>query len=458
MNSAKARQNIDFGSGPVWKCIFAQAFPLIIAQFVQLLYNVVDRIYIGHMDGGNSIALTGVGLCFPVITLIVAFTALCGNGGVPLFSIARGEGDNERAAKILGNSYCLLLSIALALTTLCYIFRRPILFTFGASEASIVYALEYLDIYLAGTIFAMTSTGLNGYINAQGFPRIGMLSVVIGAVANIILDPVFIFVFDMGVRGAALATIISQALSALWVLSFLTGKRANIRLTAKNIRFHKGITGRILKLGTANFIAQGTNFVVQAACNATLQKYGGDIFIGIMTVTNSVREVFSLPVSGISSGAQPVIGFNYGAKKYSRVTSGINFTTLFAAVYTMLAWILMLLFPRFWFGIFSSDAQLIESGISALRIYFFGFVFMALQFSGQCTFQALGDAKHAIFFSILRKIVIVVPLTLLLPALGFGVKGVFMAEPVSNIIGGLACFITMRCTVYRRLKKESVNV
>jgi len=458
MNTRKAKQNIDFGNGPVWKRIFAQAFPLIIAQLVQLLYNVVDRIYIGHMDGGNSLALTGVGLNFPIITLIVAFTALFGNGGVPLFSIARGEGDNEKAGKILGNSYCLLLCGAAALTVLCYIFRRPILFAFGASEASIVYALQYLDIYLAGTLFAMSSTGLNGYINAQGFPHIGMLSVTIGAVTNIILDPIFIFVFDMGVRGAALATVISQALSAFWVLSFLTGKRAQIRLQPKNIRFHKGVTGRILKLGTANFIAQGTNFAVQAACNATLQKYGGDLFIGVMTVTNSVREVFSLPVSGISSGAQPVIGFNYGAKKYSRVTAGINFTTVVAASYTALAWLLMLLFPRFWFGIFSSDTQLIEAGITALRIYFFGFVFMALQFSGQCTFQALGDARHAIFFSMLRKIVIVVPLTLLLPALGLGVWGVFMAEPVSNIVGGLACFITMRMTVYKRLKNESAIV
>lgn len=455
MSSTKVKQNIDFGSGPVWRRILAQAIPLIIAQLVQLLYNVVDRIYIGHMDGGNSMALTGVGLNFPIITLIVAFTALFGIGGVPLFSISRGEGDTEKAAKILGNSYCLLLSGAVVLTTLCYIFRRPILFAFGASEASIVYALEYLNIYLAGTVFAMTATGLNGYINSQGFPRIGMLSVVIGAVANIILDPVFIFVFEMGVAGAALATIISQALSAFWVLSFLTGKRAPIRLQAKNIRLHEGITSRILKLGTANFIAQGTNFVVQAACNATLQRYGGDLYIGIMTVTNSVREIFSLPVSGISSGAQPVIGFNYGAKKYSRVVSGINITTAFGTVYTALAWLLMLIFPRFWFGIFSSDAQLVETGVSALRIYFFGFVFMALQFSGQCTFQALGDARHAVFFSLLRKIVIVVPLTLILPALGFGVKGVFMAEPVSNIIGGLACFITMRTTVYRKLKNGS---
>lgn len=457
MKSAFAKPNTDFSTGPVWQRVLSQSVPLIIAQLVHLLYNVVDRIYLGHMEGGNSLALTGVGLCFPIITLIMAFTALCGVGGVPLFSISRGKGDRERAGQILGNSCALLLVSAAVLGLICGIFRAPILRAFGASETSLVYALEYLDVYLAGTFFSMLSIGLNGYINAQGFPRIGMLSVIIGAVTNIILDPIFIFLFDMGIRGAALATVISQGVSALWVLRFLRGSKAPIPLKGENIRFHPGITGEILRLGASNFIMQGTNCAVQVACNVTLQGYGGDLYVGIMTVTNSIREILILPVSGIGSGAQPVIGYNYGAEKYRRVLQGINFNAIVGAVYNFIAWMLIISFPRFWFGIFSSDPQLLEAGVEVLKIYFFGFVLMSLQFAGQAAFQALGDARHAIFFSLLRKAFIVVPLTLLLPRLGFGVYGVFMAEPISNFIGGISCFLTMRLTVYRRIKELSLR-
>jgi len=447
------KEKNDFSRGPVWKRIVAQAVPLTIAQLVQLLYNVVDRIYLGHMGDGNSMALTGVGLTFPIVTLIMAFTALFGMGGVPLFSMERGAKETERAGKILGNSFALLLMCSVILTATCYIFRRPILFAFGASEASYVYANEYLKIYLIGTVFSMISIGMNGYINAQGFPRIGMLSTVIGATVNIVLDPIFIFTLDMGVAGAALATIISQAISAVWVLNFLFGKKAIIPLRVANIRIHKEITKDIFRLGMANFIMQGTNCVVQVACNSTLQSYGGDVYVGIMTVANSVREIFSLPVSGIVNGAQPVISFNYGAKEYTRVKAGIRFNTFIGTAYTFVAWVLVVLFPRFWFSIFSDDLHMIDTGIEMLKIYFFGFVFMAFQFAGQSTFQALGDAKHSIFFSLLRKAIIVVPLTLILPMVGFGVKGVFMAEPISNVLGGLACYLTMRMTVYRRLSE-----
>jgi len=448
------RQKIDFSKGPVWKCIIAQAVPLTIAQLVQLLYNVVDRIYIGHLGDGDSTPLTGVGLTFPIVTLIMAFTALFGMGGVPLFSMARGEGDTEKAGKILGNSFALLLVSSVVLTVIGYLFCRPILFAFGASEESFVYANEYLRIYLIGTVFSMVATGMNGYINAQGFPRIGMLSVILGAMTNIVLDPVFIFVFDMGVAGAALATVISQAVSAIWILVFLFGNKAIVPLKASNISIHAGVTKDIFKLGMANFIMQGTNCLVQVACNSTLQMYGGDVYVGIMTVANSVREICMLPISGIVNGAQPVISFNYGAKLYERVKSGIRFNTLIGSVYTMFAWLLIVLFPRFWFGVFSDDVLMMETGIGALKIYFFGFVFMAFQFAGQSTFQALGDAKHAIFFSLLRKAIIVVPLTLLLPMAGFGVNGVFLAEPISNVIGGIACYLTMRMTIYRRIEKE----
>ena len=444
---------VDFLSGPVWKCIVAQAIPLTVAQLVHLLYNVVDRIYLGHMGDGNSLALTGVGLTFPVITLIMAVTALFGVGGVPLFSIERGAGNDEKAGKILGNAFALLLVSSFILTAAGYLFMKPILFAFGTSEESFVYAKAYLDIYLIGTSFSMLTTGLNGYINAQGFPKIGMYSVVIGAVINIILDPIFIFWMDMGVSGAATATVISQVISAVWVLRFLTGQKIPVPLRRSNIVIKKDITKAICKLGTANFIMQGTNCLVQVACNTTLQTFGGDLYVGIMTVTNSVREIFSLPVSGITGGAQPVISYNYGAKEYERVRAGIRFNTFIGTAYTAIAWIVILLLPGFWIRMFSDDLSLMEPGIEALSIYFFGFVFMSFQLAGQTAFQALGDAKHAIFFSLLRKAIIVAPLTVLLPRLGFGVLGVFMAEPVSNVIGGLACYITMRLTVYKRIEE-----
>ncbi len=451
-------KNNDFSKGSVWKCIITQAVPLTIAQLVHILYNLVDRIYIGHIGDGDSIALTGIGLSFPVITLIMAFTALFGMGGLPLFSMAHGEGDKQKAQRILGNSAFLLISSSVLLTVLGYIFARPLLFAFGASGESYVYAKAYLDIYLIGTLFSMISTGLNGYINSQGFPKVGMLTVVIGAVVNILLDPLFIFVLDMGVGGAALATVISQVVSALWIIVFLTGKKAVVPLKISDIRADFGITKNILRIGTANFIMQGTNFLVQASCNSTLQLFGGDIYVGIMTVISSIREIFTLPLTGIVNGAQPVISFNYGAKKYDRVSSAIKFNTAAGIVYTLVAWILIIVVPSFWFGIFSDNVLMTSEGTTMLRIYFFGFIFMAMQFAGQSVFQALGDAKHAITFSLLRKVIIVVPLTLLLPRVGFGVAGVFLAEPISNIIGGLCCYITMRMTVGRRLRQKITEI
>ncbi len=453
MNGSRTQAKTDFSQGPVWQRVLDQAGPLILAQLVHLLYNVVDRIYIGHMGDGSGLALTGVGLTFPIVTLIMAFAALFGTGGVPLFSMARGAKDEQRAGRILGNSFTLQLISSGILMGVGYLFMRPILFAFGASEDSFAFAQAYLNIYLVGTAFSMIATGLNGYINAQGFPRIGMLSIVIGAAVNIILDPVFIFILHMGVRGAAWATVISQFLSALWVLRFLTGKQTIIPLKRENMALQGCVVKDIVKLGTASFIAQGTTCLVQIVCNATLQQYGGDLYVGVMTVVNSVREVFLLPVHGITNGSQPVISFNYGAKRYERVLSGIRFSTLICGAYTLFAWVLVLLLPRLWFGIFSDDAAMTEAGVTALRIYFFGFICMALQFAGQSSFTALGDARHAIFFSLLRKVIIVVPLTLLLPRLGYGVNGVFLAEPVSNIAGGMACYLTMRLTQYRRIRR-----
>ena len=448
------RSTGDFSQGPVWKNILSQAIPLTIAQLVHLLYNVVDRIYIGHMTGDGAMALTGIGLTFPIVTLIMAFAALFGIGGVPLFSIERGARHPEKAARIMGNSLTLILISGAVLTVLGYVFLRPLLYAFGASDDSYVYARAYLLIYLIGTAPSMIATGMNGYINAQGFPRVGMISIILGAVINIVLDPIFIFALHMGVSGAAVASVISQLVSCVWILGFLTGSRALIRLRTSSLRLDRSIVSRIAKLGTASFIMQGTNCVVQIACNAMLAQYGGDLYVGIMTVVNSVREIFMLPISGITGGSQPVLSFNYGASKYSRVLEGIRFNTLIGAGYTMVAWILVYVFPAFWFRLFSEDAALAEQGVEMLRIYFFGFIFMSFQFAGQTTFQALGDAKHAITFSLLRKIIIVLPLTLILPVIGMGARGVFTAEPISNVVGGLACYITMRLTVYRKLKEQ----
>lgn len=441
----------DFSKGPVWKSIVAQAIPLTLAQLVHLLYNIVDRIYIGHLPEAGSMALTGIGLTFPVVTLIGAFTNLFGMGGAPLFSIARGAKEEEKAEKILGNVVSLLITSSVILFVVCYLFRKSILFLFGASDESYVYANEYLRIYLFGTVFAMITTGLNGFINAQGFPKVGMLTTIIGAVINLILDPVFIFLFDMGVAGAALATVISQVISALWVLRFLTGKKAILRIKTEHLKVDFKLAKQIMGLGTAGFIMQGTNSLVQIVCNTTLQLFGGDLYVGIMTVLNSVREVLSLPVSGISGGSQPVMGYHFGAKSYDKVKNAIRFTSILGVTYTILAWLLVMIIPNVFFRIFSNDADTLAAGPQALYLYFFGFFFMSLQFSGQSVFQGLGYAKKAIFFSLFRKVFIVVPLTLLLPRLGLGINGVFLAEPISNAIGGIACFCVMWRTVYKKL-------
>jgi len=446
--------NNDFSQGKMWKNILNQAIPLTIAQAVQVLYNVVDRIYLGHLPGASSLALTGVGLIFPIVALVTAFGNLFATGGVPLFSIARGAGNKDRAERILNNTFTMLLLSALLLTAAGYAFRKPILYLFGAGDETYPYADAYLKVYLSGTCCAMLSTGMNGFINAQGFPKIGMMTIILGAILNAILDPVFIFVLDMGVQGAATATVISQCVSCLWVLRFLTGKQALHRLNPALMMPRGKLLKEITALGIPGFIMSGTNCLVQVTCNATLKRYGGDAYIGVMTVINSVREIFSLPVVGLTSGAQPVISFNYGAKEYRRVRSGIGFICVIGAVFTAVCWALVLILPRQLLGLFTTDPQLIALGVRSMKIYFFGFVFMSLQFGGQSTFTALGKAKQAVFFSLLRKAFIVFPLTLWLPTVhNLGVDGVFLAEPISNLLGGVACFATMLATIFPMLNR-----
>jgi len=444
----------NFGEGRISTLILSQTVPLTLAQLAQVVYNVVDRMYIGRIPGEEAgLALTGVGITFPLITLIAAFINLFATGGAPLCSIARGRGEQERAGKIEADTFTMQIFTGAFLSVLLFFTMKPLLYLFGASDMTYTYARQYLSIYLLGTVFLAVGTGMNGFINLQGFPKIGMLTTIIGAVVNLVLDPIFIFKLNLGVSGAAIATVISQIISACWVIHFLFGKNAVIPLKTSAL-FHVDWRQlrEIVALGLSGFIMAATNSACQAVCNATLSVYGGDIYIGIMTIINSVREMIGLPVNGITGGSQPVLSYNFGAGNRQRVKQGIRFTALAGFLYTFFMWLLIMGFPLVFLRIFSSERSLTEAGRIPLVVYFMGFFMMSLQFAGQSTFVALGKSKQAIFFSIFRKIIIVVPLTLLLPKIGtLGVMGVFLAEPISNFIGGLASFITMYVTVYRKL-------
>lgn len=448
-------QTNDFSKGSVAGNILRLALPMTVAQLINVLYSVVDRMYIGRLPDAAGNALTGLGLTFPIISIVTAFANLFGMGGSPLFSIERGRGNLEKAREILGNTFALLVGTGAALTVVILLIKRPLLYAFGASDATYPYANGYITIYLLGSVFVMVSLGMNQFINAQGFGRKGMMTVLIGAVTNIVLDPLFIFVFDMGVQGAALATIISQFLSALWAFSFLRGKKALIRLEWPCLKLRLQLVWQILSLGFSSFVMAITNSIVQVACNSTLQAFGGDLYVGVMTIINSVREVVSTPINGVTNAGQPVVGFNYGAQEYRRVRQGILFTTIVCVIYTTAVWLLLFLFPRFFIGLFSSEADMVEAAVPSMHIYFFGFFMMSLQMAGQSAAVALGRSKQAVFFSLFRKVVIVAPLTLLLPHLfGLGVTGVFLAEPISNFIGGGACYITMLLTIWREMVRK----
>ena len=442
----------DFSQGSVKRNILRLAGPMTLAQLINLLYNIIDRMYIGHLPENATLALTGLGLTFPILMLVTAFSNLFGMGGAPLFSIARGRQEDDHASDIMGTTFTMLLISGIVLTVIGLLIKEPLLYLFGASDQTFPYADRYLSIYLLGSTFVMFSLGMNNFINAQGFAKKGMLTVLIGAVLNILLDPIFIFVLKMGVQGAALATVISQFVSVLWVLRFLTGNEAVIRLKKDSLKVHFPLLKEIVALGTSGFVMSFTNSAVQIVCNATLQNFGGDIYVGVMTVINSIREVVSMPVNGISSASQPVLGYNYGAKEYKRVKEGRKFMSATCIIYTTVIWIILLLFPRPFIHIFNSNSKLLTLGVPAMTIYFFGFFMMSLQFSGQSTFVSLGQSKNAVFFSLFRKVIIVIPLTLILPHIGgLGVNGVFLAEPISNFIGGTACFVTMMRTVWPML-------
>ena len=459
-----AEKNVqnDFSKGNIPAVVMRMALPLIAAQLVNVLYNVVDRIYIGHIPNVGSMALTGVGIALPVISILSAFAGLFGQGGAPLCSMARGRGNNDEASRVMGNAFSMLLVSSVALGLLTWAFLDPVITVFAAGKEASSYAREYLAVYLIGTTFSFVSLGMNVYINAQGFATRGMLTVLLGAAANIVLDPLFIFAyfmqifaFRMGVRGAAAATVLSQALSAAWCFLFLRSSKTPLELSWRTMAPRKKIMGRIMSLGVADFVMGATNSAIQTVANRQLGLYGGDLYVGAITVVNSLRTIFTEIIHGFGSGMPPLLAFTYRAGSKKRVLETIRFSTLGAAVFSLLVWAVFMLFPEPLIRIFTPDEALIAVAVRAVRIYFCGFVFMSLQFVAQNSFRSLGKARQAIFFSLLRKIVLVVPLMLLLPGVfGLGADGVYWSEPISDLLGGGAAFTTLMLTVYRPLAKE----
>ncbi len=453
--SPERKQTGDFTRGSIPSVVMGMAVPLIAAQLVNVLYNIVDRIYIGHIPAIGARALSGVGLALPVITILSAFAGLFGQGGAPLFSIARGRGDEQEASRIMGNSMTLLLTSSVVLAVIVRLVSRKVLMALGAGENTIAFALEYLHIYLLGTPLVFVTLGMNPYVNAQGFARRGMMTVLLGAAANIVLDPVFIFAFGMGVRGAALATVISQAVSAVWCASFLCSSKAVMPLRLRYMALRGRIVGRIVSMGVANFMAQGTNSLIQAVTNRQLGLYGGDYFIGAMTIINALRTTSFQVIHGLTAAVQPILGYNYGAGERKRVLEAIRFTTAASVGFMCLCWGAFMLFPAGIARIFTSEQELIRVTVQSMRIYYCLIVLMGLQIVAQNIFQGLGRARQAVFFSLFRKVVVEVPLMLLLPRLwGLGADGVFWAEPVSDLVGGCAAFGTMLFTVYFPLRRQ----
>ncbi len=452
-------KKVDFDNDPITKNIIQTALPMLAAQIISLLYNIVDRIYIGRIEGYGTQALGAIGLCFPIVMLINGFTNMFGLGGAPLFSIELGQNNKKKACDILNTAFRLEIITGLLLMTLCELAAPQILSIFGAAAQELSFSVPYIRIYLTGTIFIMISTGMNPYINAQGYAAVGMKSVWIGAAANIVLDPVFIFILGLGVNGAAIATVISQFLSMLFVLWFFLGSKNEFKIFFQKLLVLP-YAREIISLGLSPFVMQCTNSMVSVACNSVLMKTGGTLYVSVMTIISSVRQILDTPILAVAEGASPAISYNYGAKRPKRIQNAILIMAATAILYTCLMWILIEKAPLFFIRIFSDDTTLQQLALGPLHLYFFAFVFQAFQYSGQTVFKALNKKKQAIFFSLFRKVIMVVPLTYLLPyVFKLGTDGVFMAEPVSNVIGGLACFITMAVTILPELKgwKKSGN-
>ena len=448
------------GTAPLVPLIFSLALPTALAQLVNMLYNIVDRIYVGHIPGTGSLALAGLGVTYPIIVLITAFSNLIGMGGAPRASVAMGRGDYKTAEKILGNCITLLIALSVALSVVFTIFGEPVLRAFGASENTLPYAMAYLRIYLLGTIFVQFTLGMTPFITNQGFAKTSMATTCIGAVCNIVLDPIFIFGFGMGVEGAAIATILSQAVSAVWVLIFFTGKRSVLRIRKENLIPAGRTLALVLSLGVSPFLMTATECVIQLAFNTGAATYGGDSAVAIMSILFSVAQISNLPVQGFCQGAQPVVGFNFGARKLERVRKAFTIMLAVSVGITTVVVGAVEIAPQMFLGLFSSDADLIALGTAPLRIYMMGSFFMGAQLACQQTFLGLGEAKISMFVALLRKVILLLPLSIIIPrvfgAMGLSqLVGLYVAEPVSDIISATTCTILFFVIDWKKLKSTT---
>ncbi len=423
------------GTEPVGKLLFRLSIPTVVAQLINMLYNIVDRIYIGHMSGDGSLALTGIGVCMPLIMLVAAFASLVSSGGAPRASIFMGKQDHDSAEKTLGNCFALQIIVSIVLTVVLLIWNEELLLAFGASKNTIGYATDYMSIYAIGTLFVQMTLGMNAFITAQGFTTISMIAVLIGAVCNIALDPLFIFGLDMGIKGAALATILSQAISCVWVISFLCSKKTRLRIRKKNMCLQGKIILPCIALGTAAFIMQASESVISICFNSSLLQYGGDIAVGAMTIMVSVMQFAMLPLQGIAQGAQPITSYNYGAKNTNRVKKTFRLLLMTCMVYSAALWTAVMLFPKVFVSIFTPDKALIDFAAPMLQIYLGGVCLFGIQIACQMTFTSLGKAVNSIIVAVVRKFILLLPLIYIMPhIIADQTKGVYMAEPVADVI------------------------
>lgn len=443
-------QDEKMGTMPIPKLMLQLAIPSIIAQIINVLYNIIDRIYIGHMKDVGDLALTGVGVTFPIIMIISAFSYFVGAGGAPLAAIQLGKQEKEKAEKILGNGTSLLLIFSVVLTLFFFQFQRPLLSIFGASEQTMPYAIDYLSLYLLGTVFVQISLGLNPFISSQGQAKIAMLSVLIGAITNIVLDPIFIFYFNMGVKGAALATIISQALSAIWIAFFLTSKKSAIQIKLQYLKPSLPIVMSIASLGISPFIMMSTESFINIVFNNSLQEYGGDLYVGSMTILQSVMQLVVIPIQGFTQGVQPIISYNYGANKLDRVNTTVKYTLSISLLLTCIACLLTTQFPMAFGQLFTNKEELLLIVTKMMPIFMSGIFLFGLQMGCQSTFLGLGEAKISLFLAVLRKIILLIPLVLILPRIFHTVTSIYYAEPISDIISALTAFISF--LILRRKK------
>lgn len=455
--AALSGQEQRLAEAPVGKLLFSLAVPTVLAQLVNLLYNIIDRMYVGRIPEAGTKALAGLGVAFPIIMLISAFAALIGSGGAPRAAIKMGQKDHEGAEEILGNSFTALLVLAVLLTVIFLPTKDGLLMLFGSSQDTLPYASNYLGIYLIGTIFVQMTLGLNQFIAAQGFSKISMMTVVIGAVINIVLDPIFIFVFKMGVSGAALATILSQGVSAVWVLRFLTGKKTILHIRRKHLKLKWPVLVSITALGVSPFIMNATECLVQLTFNSGMQKYGNDLYVSAMAILFSINQLVWLPLSGVGQGAQPIISFNYGAGNMHRVRKTFRLTFAFNLTFSIVFVGIILLFPRIFIGLFTDDKQLLELGSYGLRIFMAGMCVMGAQNACQQTFLATGNAKISLFMAMLRKVILMIPLALVLPMfINPPTNGLYLAEAFSDVLAATITTVVFFSTTYRRLRKADI--